>query len=705
MKRKISLLAVVVLTVLAALAILGKQSKEGAETAAVDQNLVTFEEEESPSVSKTEEQKPVEETAEDKTETVHVQADPQGNVKEISVEARLRNKGGSEKIRDYSTLDEIKNTKGDEEFTRETDGTLLWENHGEDIYYKGKSNEGLPVTVKVSYYLNGKEMKPQEIAGKTGALRIRFDYENHTSKRIKEEGKEVEMPVPFGVFSALLLPEEGFYNVEVTNGKVLDMEGQKLVLGFAFPGLADSLKLTEYEPVEEMEIPEYVELTADVTDFELEFTATVVTSGIFEEIDTEDLDDVDELLEGAEDLKDASEEMTDGAARLLEGLETFRSYMGEYTAGVSSANDGAAALLEGMKTLNEKKAELLKGAQSLKEGLENLDTALADISLPEESNGAENGGTEAENVGTAAQALAEDAQTMAAFLTSLEETLEIANSFCQEAQSYQAQVEEVVNTAAEQLAAISFAGTEQAATEMAKSQAVSAAQAALAETELSEDEKAWICDSIEAGIGISGITGEAESQLDAALETLGTLPGLEIPELSIDLSLYQATMQDLLEQFAVLEQYAQALTQMGDTASGMSETLTALKEGVSKLSSGSGQLVQGIGAFNEGVEKLYEGAAALSGGTQKLKTAGTSLDSGLGTLADGMSALKEGLETFDEEGVQKLVDLAGEDLENLVTRIKALKKADGLYQNYSGLAKGQRGSVKFIIETDEIEKM
>ena len=46
---------------------------------------------------------------------------------------------------------------------------------GEDISYEGTSNQQLPVTTKVTYYLDGKEIKPEDLAGKSGKVKIRFD--------------------------------------------------------------------------------------------------------------------------------------------------------------------------------------------------------------------------------------------------------------------------------------------------------------------------------------------------------------------------------------------------------------------------------------------------------------------------------------------------------------------------------------------------
>ena len=73
------------------------------------------------------------------------------------------------------------------------------------------------------------------------------------------------------------------------------------------------------------------------------------------------------------------------------------------------------------------------------------------------------------------------------------------------------------------------------------------------------------------------------------------------------------------------------------------------------------------------------------------------------TLIEGVQALSDGVKTFDEDGIQELSDLTGTDLTNLANRIRALKKADGRYDNYGGICEGASGNVRFIIETDEIK--
>ena len=224
----------------------------------------------------------------DKTETVYAKADPSGKIYEVSVEAVLKNDGKGE-ISDYSTLSDIKNTEGDEEFTEKGSNVVVWENHGEDIHYKGTSTDALPVDVKISYYLDDKQVTADELKGQSGKVRIRFDYTNKSSQKVEVNGKTVEVNTPFIVCSAMFLPSDNFSNIEVKNGKTVEMDDQNIVIGYAMPGLSDSLQLKNYEATEDIDIPEYVELTADVTDFSLDFTATIISNGMLGDMDTDDL--------------------------------------------------------------------------------------------------------------------------------------------------------------------------------------------------------------------------------------------------------------------------------------------------------------------------------------------------------------------------------------------------------------------------------
>lgn len=111
----------------------------------------------------------------------------------------------------------------------------------------------------------------------------------------------------------------------------MELDGQTAVLGTAMPGLADSLRLTEFEPLEDTEIPAYFEVSADVTDFSLDFTATILTPSALDDLDTGDLSDFDDLSDMLDDLTDAADALTDGTGTLADGAQELHDGVQEFS--------------------------------------------------------------------------------------------------------------------------------------------------------------------------------------------------------------------------------------------------------------------------------------------------------------------------------------------------------------------------------------
>ncbi len=221
----------------------------------------------------------------DKKETVHVTAAPTGKAKEVEVEVILR-RDGVAAIRDKSNLTDIRNTEGDEEYTKLSDGTLSWDNQGEDIHYKGNAApETLPMQITVTYTLDGTEIAPENLAGKSGHLTMRFDYKNRLARTVEVDKKSYTVPVPLMAMTLVPLDEDVFANVKVTNGKLLSMDDSSLAFGMVLPGFGETLDLKSLSYTEDVDIPEYFEISADVTDFTLDFTATMVSPGLLDDLD------------------------------------------------------------------------------------------------------------------------------------------------------------------------------------------------------------------------------------------------------------------------------------------------------------------------------------------------------------------------------------------------------------------------------------
>lgn len=298
-----------------------------------------------------------------KEETVYVIAGSDGTTRNIIVSNQLKNGGGAQTLADETTLTDIENVKGTQTYTAGSGNALTWQADGADIYYQGTTDAELPVGLTMTYYLDGVEVKPEELAGRSGHVTIRFDYENREKRTAVIGGEEQEVYVPFAVISGAVLPLEHFSNITVSSGKILSEGNNAVVVGFAFPGLAENLNISDEvkETLNEngvtmgtvdVDAPDYLEIEADVVNFELEMTLSMVLPNLFADIDLGadiDLSGVSGQLETLEDsmalLSDSSRQLVDGSRELSAGAQ-------ELAAGAAGAKDGAYALAAGTRQLS-----------------------------------------------------------------------------------------------------------------------------------------------------------------------------------------------------------------------------------------------------------------------------------------------------------------------------------------------------------------
>ncbi len=312
-----------------------------------------------------------------KEETVYVVANPDGSTKNVIVSEWLKNRDGAATLEDTSDLKDIENVKGDETFEQNGD-KITWQADGKDIYYQGTTDKDLPVTEKVTYFMDGKEMSPEEMAGKSGKATIRFDYTNNEKTTQVIDGEEHEVYVPFTVMTGMILPED-YANVEVTNGKVISDGDKKVVVGMAMPGLKESLGIEEGDLDGDLEIPEYVEVTADVENFSLEMTMSIIMNDLVGQANLGEGFDLSSLDEELDTLTDASGKLIDGSKELSKGLGTLKDSMKEFASGVGTLKDGITNYTNGASQLNDGINTLANSSGTLTEGVGTLNSSAATL--------------------------------------------------------------------------------------------------------------------------------------------------------------------------------------------------------------------------------------------------------------------------------------------------------------------------------------
>lgn len=302
-----------------------------------------------------------------KDETVYVLTGADGSVKKIIVSDWLKNELGSASVADKSDLSDIENVKGDESYTINGDNMTVWDAQGNDIYYQGNIQKELPVGLSVRYYLDGKSVSPEELKGKSGKVTIRFDYENRQYETVQINGVNQRIYVPFAMLTGMILDNDTFQNVQITNGKLVNDGDRTVVVGLAFPGLQENLNLSR----DDLSIPDSVEITADVTNFSLGMTVTLACNDLFSQLGDVDLTSLDSTS-ALDQLTGAMDQLLSGSSALYEGLSTLLDKSGELVSGVEELAQGAAAIKSGADSVDDGAAQLKAGLADLSNGLNTL---------------------------------------------------------------------------------------------------------------------------------------------------------------------------------------------------------------------------------------------------------------------------------------------------------------------------------------------
>lgn len=255
-----------------------------------------------------------------KEETVYSKLNGEGNTYQTIVNSHIKNTDKENFINDLSDLMNIKNINGNEEFTQ--DGQkYVWKTEGEDLYYQGESEKELPIECKVTYELDGKEISAKELAGKSGKVTLKIEYINKEAHSVLINGKEETLYTPFVAVCGTIVNNENHKNITINSGKLIDQGNKTIIIGISLPGMQESLGLSE----EILPISNMIEITMDVTDFELNNFITYVTPNILEDHHFEMLDKLDEIYDKVNTLQKSSKQLVEGSEKLREGSQDLNN--------------------------------------------------------------------------------------------------------------------------------------------------------------------------------------------------------------------------------------------------------------------------------------------------------------------------------------------------------------------------------------------
>lgn len=275
-----------------------------------------------------------------KNETIYSTLNYNGVIKKTTINTRLSDlEKGS--VVDYTKLDDIKNINGREKFSLDS-GTITWESTGKDIFYQGKVTEELPIKVTAKYYLNGEEVNPKKIKGKSGDVKIVYSFTNESYD------KSSGMYTPFVVTTTSIINSDNNTDIDISNGKVVNTGTKNIVTGISAPGLYDSVGLNELKDMDK------VTITYNTTKFSMNEVYFIITPKLLSEVDVNMLSKVDSLNSSLNTLQTGMNELQNGSSTLNDGAKKIENGTKSLTDGLKSANNGMQEVNSGASELNSK---------------------------------------------------------------------------------------------------------------------------------------------------------------------------------------------------------------------------------------------------------------------------------------------------------------------------------------------------------------
>ena len=616
-----------------------------------------------------------------KDETVYSKMDSNGKNYKTIVSTHIKNTENADLINDLSDLLNVKNTSGDETYTQ--DGNkFVWNANKNDIYYQGESSKELPIECNVKYELDGKELSANEIAGKSGKVKITLQYTNKEERTVDINGKKVKMYVPFVVVAGTIIENENARNIEVSSGKIVDDGSKTVIVGMAMPGLQESLGLSD----DEVEIPSNVEITMDATNFETSSIMSYVTPKVLEEDDLKVFDNLDEIYGKVNTLQTSMNQIQDGANTLKDGTTQLAT-------GANTLKDGVTTAYNGAQTIS---SEVAKSTQSLKnDKSEALDSKTLESIKKQAAESSKL--TDEQKAQIKAQA-----QT-SAVLTD-EQKAQIKAQAAQRAKLTEGQKAEITALAKQgavltekQKAQITEKAKDGAQlTEAQKTAIITNAQANY--PAITEAEKTLLIVTAQNTATQTAVNTALATAENTAKQT-AVATALNVAQ-QVATQTAETTAVETAQQIATQTAVTTALTTAQSTATttAMQTSTTVAKQvGNQAKKTFTNQVVSQMSTLGNGLNQLTSGLSELNNGA-------TTLANGTNQVNDGAATLAEGIKTFNEEGIKKICNYINGDVKDLTTRVQKLTDLSKDYNNFTMLDGENDGEVKFIMIADAVKK-
>lgn len=542
----------------------------------------------------------------------------------------------------------------------------------------------LPIESKITYNLDGKNISAEEIVGKSGKVKISMEYENKLGEEINVGGKQDTVYTPFLVISGVVIDNEMAKDIEISNGKIINNGNKAIAIGFALPGMKESLNLDK-------DIPNKIEITMQATDFELGNIMSFATPKILEEGSLDNIyDDLDEVYSQVYDLEDASKQLEDGTITLRDGIITLNNGANDLNNGAQTLNNGAQTLNNGAKDLKNGIDTLKAGSSKVNEGASTLKTGASEYSansnllnenMQKLSVGANTLNSSYADLDAGIKQMQDGLPTVASGVSSVKTALtdqvlinfKKLNAGLSSATGVTPSVTSTIDTGAVSTSINDAVNAVHAVNKTATASVDLSAQIAEIDGQIAslEGTKAGLMAMVDTVPEVQG----AISAIDTSIGTLNASKGILANGLTatatVDLGAVESSLTNA--QNAVANMQVQTVSTPSAQTSGLQDlvdgyagitsaletqvipNLEAIESGANILVAGVNNLSAGSDSVKAGITNLSTSTTTISGLNNKLNEAAQSIAKGANDLADGTGSLDAGVTNL-VDGSNRLTD-------------------------------------------------
>ena len=494
-------------------------------------------------------------------EVIYAKLDASGNLLSAYAVVALNGDAGEE-VTHYGTYSAVQNLTDTSPIAYEDGAVTATLPEGGRLYYEATLEDAeLPWDISLTYTLDGEEIDPSELGGRSGALEIGLSVtENSAAPGDFAASQMLQITVTLD--SALCK------NIAAEGGTIANSGGDKTIAFTVLPGAE-----ADYT------------ISADVENFTM---AGLTIAGVEYDVASA-MGDTTEITDGVEQITGAISELSSGTAALASGANSLASGASSFGSGLSTLSAGSADIVSGSEQISAALGQItsaLSGADASAAGGSIDLSALAQLPA-----GLEQAASALEQAGGALSQLAEG---YSAAYPALQQAVEAIP----EASVTEEDIGALMALAPDNAALAALVANYQAA------QTVKAVWAQTsAAFEAVQDNLPTLAEGVNTAAASLRQTAE---QISAAMSATGG----EI-DLSSLLTLASG-LGELAQNYAAFHEGLVSYTSGVDTLAG---NWSSVYSGISSLAGGAGELSSGVSALDAETSQIPELIGSLTGGS------------------------------------------------------------------------------------------